>query len=105
MLPTMAALNMSSQNFPEVKMFTQSTNLGFAGGTNAGIRQAAGEFILTLNNDTIVTPDFIDELAKPMVSDPSGGDVCLQNDFSRWQDQLNRDLYLTERGSMGPGHG
>jgi len=54
-------------------MFTQSTNLGFAGGTNAGIRQAEGEFILTLNNDTIVTPDFIDELAKPMASDPFVG--------------------------------
>jgi hypothetical protein len=61
------------QNFPEVKIYTQSTNLGFAAGTNTGIRQAEGEFILTLNNDTILTPDFIDELAKPMVSDPFVG--------------------------------
>jgi len=61
------------QNFPDVKMLTQSTNLGFAGGTNAGIRQAGGEFILTLNNDTIVILDFIDELAKLMISDPFVG--------------------------------
>lgn len=61
------------QNFPDVKLYTQSTNLGFAGGTNAGIRQAGGDFILTLNNDTILTPDFIDELVKPMVSDPFVG--------------------------------
>jgi hypothetical protein len=61
------------QNFPEVKMFTQSDNRGFAGGTNAGIRQAKGEFVLTLNNDTIIAPDFIDELVKPLVSDPSVG--------------------------------
>jgi hypothetical protein len=61
------------QNFPDVKLFTQSTNLGFAGGTNAGIREANGEIILTLNNDTIVNPDFIDELAKPMFSDPLVG--------------------------------
>ncbi len=61
------------QNFPEVRVFTQFTNLGFAGGTNAGIRQAHGEFIITLNNDTIVAPDFIAELAKPMVSDPLVG--------------------------------
>jgi GT2 family glycosyltransferase len=61
------------QNFPQVKIIAQSTNLGFAGGTNAGIQQAVGEFILTLNNDTILTPNFIDELAKTMVSDPFVG--------------------------------
>jgi GT2 family glycosyltransferase len=61
------------QNFPEVKIATQSTNRGFAGGTNAGILRAAGEFILTLNNDTIIASNFIDELAKTMMSDPSVG--------------------------------
>jgi GT2 family glycosyltransferase len=61
------------QNFPDVKLFIQSTNLGFAGGTNAGIRKSAGDFILTLNNDTIIFPHFIDELIKPMVSDTSVG--------------------------------
>jgi len=61
--------------FPDVKIVSQSTNVGFAGGTNAGIRQAEGEFILTLNNDTILTPNFIDELARPMVSDPFVG-IC-----------------------------
>jgi GT2 family glycosyltransferase len=61
------------KNFPEVKIFVQPANLGFAGGTNAGIRKASGKFILTLNNDTIVSRDFIDELVKPMISDPSVG--------------------------------
>ncbi len=61
------------QNFPAVKMFIQSTNLGFAGGTNTGIEKATGEYVLTLNNDTILTPDFIDELAKPMISNPAVG--------------------------------
>jgi GT2 family glycosyltransferase len=61
------------QNFPDVKVLSQSTNLGFAGGINAGILQSGGEFILTLNNDTKVNPDFIDELTKPVVSDPSVG--------------------------------
>jgi GT2 family glycosyltransferase len=61
------------QNFPDIKVFSQPGNLGFAGGTNAGIRKAGGEFILTLNNDTIVTGDFMKELAHPMVSDPSVG--------------------------------
>jgi GT2 family glycosyltransferase len=61
------------EHFPQVRVFVQKENLGFAGGTNAGIREAHGEFILTLNNDTIVPPDFIGELIKPMIQDPSVG--------------------------------
>ena len=61
------------QNFPDVKVLCQPGNLGFAGGTNAGIHAAGGEFILTLNNDTIISTDFIKELAEPMVSDTSVG--------------------------------
>jgi GT2 family glycosyltransferase len=61
------------EHFPHVKIFIEKENLGFAGGSNAGIREAQGEFILTLNNDTIVPPDFIGELIKPMMQDPSVG--------------------------------
>ena len=42
-------------------------NLGFAGGNNVGIRRAikrGADFVLLLNNDTIVEPDFLDELVK-----------------------------------------
>jgi GT2 family glycosyltransferase len=61
------------EHFPSVKIFIQKENLGFAGGSDAGIREAHGEYILTLNNDTIVPPDFIGELVKPMMQDPSVG--------------------------------
>ena len=61
------------EHYPEVRVFIQKENLGFAEGSNAGIREAHGEFILTLNNDTVVSPDFISELVKPMVNDPSVG--------------------------------
>jgi len=61
------------EHFPSVKIFIQKENLGFAGGSNAGIREAHGKYILTLNNDTIVPPDFISELVKPMMQDPSVG--------------------------------
>jgi len=61
------------EHFPLVKIFIQKENLGFAGGSNAGIREAHGEYILTLNNDTIVPPDFVSELVKPMMQDPSVG--------------------------------
>ena len=61
------------ERFPLVKVSVQESNLGFAGGSNAGIREAHGEFILTLNNDTRVSPDFIEELVLPMERDPRVG--------------------------------
>jgi GT2 family glycosyltransferase len=63
------------KNFPDVKMFTQSTNLGFAGGTNVGIRVAKGEFIFTLNNDTIADSHMLEEIVRPMQLDLCVG-VC-----------------------------
>lgn len=51
------------RHHPEVQVLRSSENLGFAGGTNLGIRQSQGEYILLLNNDTIVPPDFL----SPMV--------------------------------------
>ena len=47
-------------------------NLGSTGGNNSGIREAEGEYIVTLNNDTRVEKDFLERLAGPM-SDPSIG--------------------------------
>lgn len=60
-------------HFPAVRLIPKQENLGFAGGTNAGIGEANGEFILTLNPDTIPSPDFIAELYKPMSRDPLTG--------------------------------
>jgi GT2 family glycosyltransferase len=57
------------EHYPLIRIVETGKNLGFAGGTNAGIRVARGEFILTLNNDTIADPQFIENLVKPMASD------------------------------------
>lgn len=48
--------------YPTVKVVVSSTNIGFAGGNNLGIKQAKGEFILLINNDTWVEETFIEDL-------------------------------------------
>ena len=53
-------------NYPWVRVVRNKKNLGFAGGTNAGIRQANGEFIVTLNNDTRADSRFLACLVEPM---------------------------------------
>ena len=53
-------------NYPWVRVVRNEKNLGFAGGTNAGIGEAKGGFILTLNNDTRADSRFIERLVGPM---------------------------------------
>tara|TARA_Y100000590_G_scaffold84154_1_gene93992 strand:- start:3133 stop:4173 length:1041 start_codon:yes stop_codon:yes gene_type:complete len=50
------------EKFPEIKLIQNKENLGYCGGNNAGIRNAKGEFIVILNPDTIVDPNWIKEL-------------------------------------------
>ena len=52
------------------------TNLGFTGGNNWGMRQANGDFIFIVNNDTEVTPDLLDVLLEPFYQDASIGVTC-----------------------------
>ena len=47
-----------------------SENKGFAGGVNAGIRAAGTEFVILLNNDTKVLPDFAEELIQSIRKSP-----------------------------------
>ena len=58
--------------FPWARIVENKVNLGSTGGNNSGIREAEGEFIVTLNNDTSVEKDFLERLAGPM-SDPGIG--------------------------------
>ncbi|RNI25609.1 glycosyltransferase family 2 protein [Rufibacter latericius] len=52
------------EQFPEVKLIRSSVNVGFAGGNNLGIAQAEGDYLLFLNNDTEVEPDFLEPLVE-----------------------------------------
>ncbi|MGZ3424940.1 MAG: glycosyltransferase family 2 protein [Polyangiales bacterium] len=55
---------MVRREFPWVKLIETGANLGFAGGSNAGLEVATGDWIATLNNDTIVDPRWAEELRK-----------------------------------------
>lgn len=63
------------QQFPQVKLIRSLENLGFAGGNNLGITAAKGKYLLFLNNDTEVDPDFLSPLVEVFENDPSVG-VC-----------------------------
>mgnify|MGYP001469554668 CR=1 FL=1 len=50
------------EKFPDIILIQNDKNLGYCGGNNVGIREAKGEFIVILNPDTIVEPNWINEL-------------------------------------------
>lgn len=54
------------KNYPEVVIAKANKNLGFAGGNNFGLKYCKGKYILFLNNDTIVTKDFLRSLVEFM---------------------------------------
>lgn len=61
------------EKYPEVKLIISEKNLGFAGGNNIALKQAKGDYILLLNNDTEVKSDFLDSLVELMESNKNIG--------------------------------
>ena len=47
-----------------IKVVLNTTNRGFAGGNNDGIRASTGEYIVLLNNDTVVTRGWLTGMVK-----------------------------------------
>lgn len=62
-----------AREYPEVKLIRSQVNTGFAGGNNLGIAQAQGKYLLFLNNDTEVTPGFIEPLVAFFETTPQAG--------------------------------
>lgn len=57
-------------NYPFIKTIRSGRNLGFAGGNNLGVRQASGNYLFFLNNDTFVRDDSISRLIDMMRRNP-----------------------------------
>lgn len=49
-------------NYPWVHLVELPDNFGFCGAVNAGIRASRAPYVLLLNNDTEVEPDFLEEM-------------------------------------------
>lgn len=66
------------QKFSEIVLIKNRENLGFCGGNNVGIKYALqdrAQYILLLNNDTVVDADMIGKLVEVMEENPEIGAV------------------------------
>ena len=65
--------NGTEQRFSSVKFLYTKKNLGFAGGNNFALTHCAGDYILFLNNDVEVEPDFLEPLVDAFTFFPKLG--------------------------------
>lgn len=62
--------------FPEVRVFENNSNLGFAKANNIGFSLARGSLLVTLNNDVEADEDFLKELVSEASEDEKVGMVA-----------------------------
>lgn len=83
--------------YKEIKIIENRENLGFAEGNNVGIREALKQkanYILLLNNDTIVDPSFLEHLIEVGESDDSIG---ILSPIIYYYDDRNKIQYCGEK--------
>ena len=88
--------------YPDVVLVKAEKNLGFASGCNLGIKHSSGEYIVLLNNDTVVDSNWLRELVAVADTDPEiaivGSKLLFKHDPSLIQNAMS---YLTDRGDGG----
>ncbi len=96
--------------FPEITLIQSSTNLGFAGGNNLGIRKVLElrySHLMLLNNDTVVVSNFLKSMISQFDKCPSLGVVQpviywmkdrnqIWNAGGKWSFPLGRAISLLE---------
>lgn len=70
------------KKYSEVIVIRNNSNIGYAAGNNVGYKAAKGDFIVTLNNDVVVDPGWLDMPAVYFEKDPSIGIIsCRQMQY------------------------
>jgi hypothetical protein len=50
--------------YPEITLLRLPSNAGYAGGCNEGLKRAVSEYVVFLNDDTVVEPQWLDHLLR-----------------------------------------
>jgi len=64
---------MLQAKYPDVKFIRSDVNTGFAGGNNIGVKEATGEYLFFVNNDTEFTANLVQALVNVLDKNPDVG--------------------------------
>lgn len=79
---------LKKKEFINIRVLTNSTNIGFGASVNQGFEAAGGTYILVLHNDVEVGPDTVAELTKGFEADPSVAVVAPVLNQTRYAAQM-----------------
>ncbi len=96
---------MIEQQYPEVRLLKLPDNMGFAIACNEGIKASSAEYIVLLNNDIEVTPDWLKELYGGMERHPECGMGTTKMMFLDQRDVFYNTGDLFHSWSSGGGRG
>ncbi len=85
---TPAYLNLLAAERANVKVILNQTNEGYARGNNQGVAASTGEYLILLNNDTVVTPPWVSRLVR-YARDPRVGMVGPVTNWSGYQSRID----------------
>jgi GT2 family glycosyltransferase len=68
---------------PRWRVIYNESNIGFAAGQNRAIRASRGEWVLCLNPDVVLGPDFISQLVRASEAHGEAGSLC--GKLLRWR--------------------
>ncbi|MBN2615887.1 MAG: glycosyltransferase family 2 protein [Bacteroidales bacterium] len=83
------------QRFPNIVLIQNPINYGFAAGNNYGLMRARGEYVLLLNNDIEVPPDFLEPLVELLETNQDIGAVSPKIKFYYQPDTIQYAGYTT----------
>ena len=86
-------------SYPGARVIRNATNIGFAAGNNAGAAAATGEYLVFLNDDTRVHPDWLREL---VATARRRGAAAVASRILDWSGRADR--FRRRRGEL-PGQG
>jgi GT2 family glycosyltransferase len=78
------------ESFPQLRVFYNNTNRGFAAAQNQAAHAATGKWLLSLNPDVILGSNFVSELVATGEQDSGIGAVC--GKLLRWKPMLEQPL-------------
>lgn len=108
---TDSSVMMVEREFPSVKLIRNSENLGFSRGNNQGFAASSGNYVLSLNSDTLVLNNAVEVAVRFMGRHPKagavgcrtvGGDGELQLTYERFPSILSEMFRTTALSRLFP---
>ncbi|MEB3100932.1 glycosyltransferase [Ferviditalea candida] len=108
---TQEYLKQVEKRHDQIKVILNEENHGFAGGNNIGLKHATGDYLILLNNDTIVTRGWITGLLKHFDNNPNlglvgpvtnsiGNEAMIKTEYDSLED-MDNFAYNYTMNSMG----